>query len=144
MKDEFNYKSVPFNFAHCFQSQCLKAAHCLRNIAAQHVTNDSPFISIVNPACIPTDAEACSFFQSSQKIQVAWGIAHLLDHVPHKEATGLKSLLIGHFGRSKYYRLYRKENPLTPEDQAYIQRLFRQRGIQEALSFDSYSKEYNW
>lgn len=144
MKEELNYKSVPSHFPHCFNNQCLKAENCLRNLAARNTTTEFPYINTVNPVCIPADTIHCTYFQSIQKMRVAWGITHLLDNVPHKNARELKDQLIGYFGRGKYYRFYRKECYLTPEDQTCIRRLFRQKGVQEELSFDSYSEEYKW
>ena len=144
MKEEFNYQSVPYNFAHCFNNQCPKAGKCLRNIAAQHCTNNYPTLRIINPACIPANADTCPHFQTNAKIHVAWGIKDLLDNVPHKYVSLLKSQMLAYFGRGKYYRFYRKECYLTPEDQAYIGQLFRRNGYEGELAFDSYSDEYDW
>ena len=43
-----------------------------------------------------------------------------------------------------YYRFYRKEKYLSPEQQEYIRRIFRQKGITEEPAFDSYTEEYKW
>lgn len=144
MNDEFNYKSVPSGFAHCLQNKCSKAGKCLRNIAAQNVTTEYPYMTIVKPVCIPADGEQCPYFRPAEKIRVAWGVTRIFDNVPHKDATELKNRIIGHFGRSRYYRFYRKEYCITPEDQALIRKLFRQKGFQEEVSFDAYSEEYKW
>ena len=56
----------------------------------------------------------------------------------------LKNRLIAHFGRGKYYRFYREESYLSPDDQAYIRSIFRQYNIQGEPAFDSYSEEYSW
>ena len=144
MENEFNYQSVPYNFAHCFNHQCPKAGKCLRNIAAQHCINNYPTLRIINPAAIPADANACPHFRSATKIHVAWGIKHLLDNVPYKNVYELKSQMIAHFGRGRYYRFYRKECYLAPEQQAYIRQLFRNQGIKEEPAFEAYSDEYSW
>ena len=67
-----------------------------------------------------------------------------MDNVPHKDAEQLKSLMLSHFGRGMYYRFYRKEKYLSPEQQEYIRRIFRQKGITEEPAFDSYTEEYEW
>lgn len=144
MESNFDYDSVPYAFAHCFNNQCPKAEKCLRHLAAQHCTNNYPTINIINPACIPADTDTCPHFQPTQKIHVAWGIHNLLDNVPYKDVHELKAWLIAHFGRGKYYRFYRKESYLTPEDQAFIRRMFRQKGIEQEPTFESYSEEYKW
>lgn len=144
MESNFDYNSVPYAFAHCFNNQCPKAAKCLRNLAAQHCTNSSPTLRIINPTCIPTDGGACAHFKSNRKIHVAWGIKHLLDNVSYKDVHELKAWIMAYFSRGKYYRFYRKESYLTPEDQEFIRNAFRQRGIKEEPVFESYSEEYRW
>lgn len=144
MEDNFDYQLVPYGYAHCFNDQCVKGTKCLRHLTAMHVTEQDAVLSIVNPKRVPEDTAACSFFQPIQKIRVAWGTKHLLDNVPNKDAASLKSLLIKHFGRAMYYRFYRKERYLTPEQQAYITNLFRQKGIMGEPVFELYTDEYNW
>lgn len=46
-------KTVPFNYARCYNEQCPKACNCLRRVAALLTTADTSYISIVNPMCIP-------------------------------------------------------------------------------------------
>jgi len=77
-------------------------------------------------------------------VRVAWGIKHLLDDVPYKSLQPLKNQLIAYFGRGKYYRFYRKECSLSPEDQKYIRQTFRQHGIKKEPAFETYSEEYRW
>ncbi|WP_321333413.1 DUF6078 family protein [uncultured Bacteroides sp.] len=144
MNNDFDYNSVPYGYAHCFNNQCPKANSCMHHLAALHVMPNSPYITIVNPTCIPADATTCPYFHLSQKIHVAWGISRLLDNVPYKDACNLRKQLLAHFGKNLYYRFYRKERYIKPEDQAFIQQLFRQKGITEEPLFDSYSEEYSW
>ena len=94
--------------------------------------------------CIPATGIDCPHFQNAEKIHVAWGISHLLDNVPYKDGTNIKQQLIGHFGKTLYYRFYREERFLSPAEQHYIRQLFRRKGITEEPVFDSYTDEYNW
>ncbi|WP_321480590.1 DUF6078 family protein [uncultured Bacteroides sp.] len=144
MNNDFDYGSVPFGYAHCFNHQCPKGNHCMRHMVALNATPNIPYITIVNPTCIPTDANSCPYFKQSQKIHVAWGISHLLDKVPHKEANILKELFLNHFGRNLYYRFYRKERFITPEEQNFIQQAFTKEGVLEKPQYESYSEEYSW
>lgn len=43
MKNDFDYKSVPPNFAHCFNDQCKKTDNCLRHLAGKNNTPDKSF-----------------------------------------------------------------------------------------------------
>ncbi len=144
MEPTFDYNSVPYTFAHCFNAQCPMAGKCLRQLAAQHCTSNEPTLRIINPTLIPDDATTCPYLLSTQKIRVAWGIKNLLDNVPYKMVHELKASMIAHFGRGKYYRFYRKECYLTLEDQKYISQLFHQKGLEEKPVFESYSEEYKW
>ena len=91
-----------------------KACNCLRRVAALLTTADTSYISIVNPMCIPATGIDCPHFQNAEKIHVAWGISHLLDNVPYKDGTNIKQQLIGHFGKTLYYRFYREETLPKP------------------------------
>ena len=114
MKHSSEKPLAPANYSRCFNNQCPKADNCLHRLAALRDTPEYPSIRIINPLCIPEDSSQCAYFQSTQKIHVAWGISHLLDEVPYKNLQPLKSQLIAHFGRGKYYRFYREESYLSP------------------------------
>ena len=75
---------------------------------------------------------------------MAWGVRALLDDVPLKDAVSIKDRLLQHFGRSLYYRFYRKEYSIDPEQQEFIRRLFRQKDIKKEPAFEYYTEEYKW
>ena len=120
MENKFDYQSVPYGFAHCFHSQCIHKEECLHHLAAINCTSQYPTLSIINPNRIPADTTDCPYFRKAQKYRVAWGIRHLLDNVPHKCAAPMRNQLVGHFGKTTYYRFYRQEQGLFPKAQAYI------------------------
>ena len=103
MKHSSEKPLAPANYSRCFNNQCPKADNCLHRLAALRDTPEYPSIRIINPLCIPEDSSQCAYFQSTQKIHVAWGISHLLDEVPYKNLQPLKSQLIAHFGREESY-----------------------------------------
>lgn len=142
MEKDFDYQSVPYGFAHCFNSQCAQSRKCLRHLVTECCTSQYPTLSIINPKCIPADTTTCTYFKNTRQLHMAWGLSHLLDNVPYKDANGLRQHLVAHFGKTNYYRHYRQELPLLPEDQAYIRKVFQQKGIAEEPKFDRYSDEY--
>ena len=144
MKDNFNYQSVPYGFAHCFNSQCVHREECLHHLAAENSTSQYPTLSIINPNRIPADTTGCPYFREARKQRVAWGIRHLLDNVPHKYAAPMRNLFINHFGKTPYYRFYRQEQGLFPKAQAYIRQVFKQNGIAEEPEFERFSEEYSY
>ena len=94
MKHSSEKPLAPANYSRCFNNQCPKADNCLHRLAALRDTPEYPSIRIINPLCIPEDSSQCAYFQSTQKIHVAWGISHLLDEVPYKNLQPLKLSLI--------------------------------------------------
>lgn len=113
-------------------------------LAATNCTSQCPTLSIINPNCIPADTTNCPHFRKALKCRVAWGIRHLLDNVPHKCAAPMRNQLVGHFGKTTYYRFYRQEQGLFPKAQAYIRQVFKQYGIAEEPKFERYSEEYSY
>lgn len=144
VKEESRTISAPYTFARCFNAQCSKAEKCLRRMAALYDTNSYPFISIVNPDCLPADTCNCPHFRDAEKIHVAWGLKNLFDRIPYVDAISLRSQLLGHYGKTTYYRFYRGEHYLSPNEQNYIRRLFRQKGITDEPAFERYTDEYKW
>lgn len=144
MENKFDYQTVPYGFTHCFHSHCARKEECLHHLAAAHCTSQYPTLSIINPNYIPADTTDCPYFRSARKQRVAWGIRHLLDNVPHKCAAPMRNQLIGHFGKTAYYRFYRQEQALFPKAQAYIRQVFKQNGIAEEPKFERYSEEYSY
>ncbi len=142
MENNFDYQSVPYDYAHCFIPQCAQSANCLRHLVAAHSTSQNATLSIINPHCIPADTSVCPYFKSTRKLRMAWGIKHLLNNVPYKYGSSIRQQLISHFGKTAYYRIYREERVLLPEEQAYVRQLFRQYGIEEEPRFEKYSDEY--
>lgn len=144
MKEKNDSLSVPYNFARCFNSQCTQASNCLRHIAAQQDSIDNLYITIINPTRFPADGNHCECFKASVKVSVAWGLKELIESISYKDAVSIRTQLIGHYGKTGYYRLYRGERGLMPKDQAYIKQIFRNKGIKEEPTFQRYTEEYIW
>ena len=107
MKEEPDSLPVPYNFARCFNDQCPQASKCLRHIAAQYNGADYLYITSVNPARYPADGNQCECFKTAVKVHVTWGLKRLLDRIPYEDAVSIRSQLVGHYGKTGYYRLYR-------------------------------------
>ena len=93
MENKFDYQSVPYGFAHCFNSQCVHKEECLHHLAATNCTSQCPTLSIINPNCIPADTTNCPHFRKALKCRVAWGIRHLLDNVAGAEDFAQESVV---------------------------------------------------
>ncbi|SHE70506.1 hypothetical protein SAMN05444349_10556 [Bacteroides faecichinchillae] len=143
MKQETN-QSAPYSFARCFNAQCLQASKCLRYLITENDTPNIPFITAVSPVCYPEDTNKCPYFHTAERVQVAWGIKRLLKRLPYEDAVSIRKHLIWHFGKTCYYRFYREERYLSPNDQKYIQQVFHNKGIADKPTFDRYTEEYIW
>lgn len=144
MDNGFNNESVPSDFAYCFNHQCTKNKKCMRYLVAEFYSSAKSTIRIINPAGIPEDTNSCMQFHPIRKMRVAWGITHLFDNLPYKDVTGVRAQLINHFGRNNYYRIYRKELGLTPEEQKVFRQVFQKKGITDEPAFEYYTEEYQW
>ncbi len=52
--------------------------------------------------------------------------------IAYEDAVSIRIQLVGHYGKTGYYRFYRGERGLMPKDQAYIRQLFRNKGIKKS------------
>ena len=142
MEQKTNTLSVPYSYARCYNEQCRQAENKFNTVASSR--GDYPFITILNPVRFPKADGNCSYFQKAEKVRMAWGVKGLLDKIPYEDAVSIKQQLIGHFGKTKYYRFYREERYLTPKEQAYIRQVFCNKGITEEPPFTRYTDEYMW
>ena len=68
-------KTVPFNYARCYNEQCPKVCNCLRRVAALLTTADTSYISIVNPMCIPATGIDCPPLPKRRKRYMWHGVS---------------------------------------------------------------------
>lgn len=144
MKNPTQPLAPPSDYPRCFNTQCPKAAECLRQLAAQQDDGNRTFLTAVNPKAIPPSPEACPHFKPARKVRLAWGVKNLFDTLPQKQAKVIKAEILRHFGRTKYYRIYRHETYMEPGEQEYIRKTFLRNGIRENPVFDKYTEGYVW
>lgn len=140
----FDYREVPYEFSHCFNHSCPRAAECLRHVAATYATNEVYFIKVVNPAAYPINPAKCPFFLHSERIRLAWGFSKLYDHIPYATAVKIRQAMRLQFARSTYYRMQNQERPVSPSEQETIAHIFAKNGITAPPEFDRYTYAYNW
>lgn len=143
MLDKFDYFRVPNGFAHCFNDRCEQAGSCLRHQIIPYIPEERWSVPIVNPARIVPGGD-CPGFMSDQPVRFAYGMEHLLDELPYREAKEVKSVMKRHFGKTCFYRLKRRERCFSPQDQQYVRNLFRRHGIEKEPAFDSYTEDFLW
>lgn len=144
MKSEFNYQSVPHNFAHCFNGQCARAGECLRYFVGERIPADCNYVTAVNPNKVALEEKSCPFFKEKRLVRMAIGMSHLYDNLTYRDAIAVKRPIYSHFGRSTYYRMRNSERLITPEEQAFIKKAFQACGITSEPVFDAYEDDYVW
>jgi len=113
-------------------------------VVTQHADKEVQQISIVNPAYVLGNEDACSYFHEDRKSCFVRGITHIFDNLPYKQAIKVKRLLFYTLKRNTYYRIQRKERLIRPEEIALIREIFRKEGIKEDPAFDEFIYKYDW
>lgn len=143
MKSEFEYQSLPASFAHCQNSQCLRADKCLRHQVMLRIPKERCFVTVVNPDHVSPDGGNCTSFIDELPLQYARGMTHLFDNVSLSDAKIINSQILAYLGRNKYYRCKSKKRLINPKEQEYIREAFRKKGVTEPPVFDEYVDYYD-
>ena len=136
--------SIPRDYTLCTNSECEKSMQCLRYLSFLEISQDNITIKVLNPKLFPAANHDCKFFNSTNKINLAWGIKNILNDLPYQIAKEVKKDLLARFGHTKYYRFYREEVALMPKDQEIFQNIFEKHGIAEKPAYTRFTEEYNW
>lgn len=144
MKEDFNYKEVPYNYIHCLHAQCRHSDKCLRYLITRYADPKIEHITIVNPSYALANEDNCSFFHEDRMSCFACGITHIFDNLPYKQALKVKKLVYNKLRRNTYYRIKRKERLINPEEISLIREIFRNEGIKDEPAFDELIYKYDW
>lgn len=142
MKQTFDYNALPSYFAHCFNANCLRADQCLRHKMAILLPKERETVLTVNHLRFLPNGEDCTFFKNNETRLYAKGISALIDSLPHAKAITIRQKLVDHFGKSLYYRFYRKEALISPDQQSFFKEIFKAQGIAEPPVFDELIERY--
>lgn len=144
MEEQIDFSKVPYQYDMCIDTKCSKATTCLRHLAGQSITEDTPYCTIINPKFINSLKGDCPYYRSNTKVRYAKGFIKMLEALPHNQMRTVISHLMSHFERNMYYRIRRGERVLTPAEQKKILNILRNCGVTAPQSFDSYVEEYDW
>lgn len=144
MNSDLDYKSFPVTFMHCFNEQCRRGGQCLRRQMALRIPKERESVLAVNPGHIDSlTGEDCPSFLLDQPQRFARGFSHLFDNVPLQKAFAIKSQMLTYFGRTSFYRCYRKERLIKPSEQERIRQMFLNQKLSEEPQFDEYVDYYD-
>ena len=142
MKDHLIYKDMPANYLHCYNESCELAETCLHQIVARLGISTNSIVKTVNPKY--NHGAACRYYRSNEPVRMAYGMSHTYDDVLAADIVPLRRAINSHFGNGMYYKRRNGEKAITPDEQEYISRVFRNHGYPEGASFDRYEDELKW
>lgn len=142
--NDFMNLKMPEYYTLCQNERCPKADDCLRKLCYDENLPDTASISVINPNRYPSSNEDCHFFVSKEKIRMSWGVKDFYSALPHDAAKAIKKELLMCFGRTKYYRFFREELPISPSEQESIRQIFKKNGIESEPCYTHFSEEYSW
>lgn len=128
----------------CYVSTCPRKEHCLHWLVGQAASDGVPYITTVNPLRKDVVAGTCADYRSDAKRMMARGMLNFYENIPEAKAKAIRSALIQHFTRTKYFKLRNGTTPITPEDRQDITTICRACGWDEAPVFDSCYEEYDF
>ncbi|MDE5799319.1 MAG: hypothetical protein K2H73_09965 [Treponemataceae bacterium] len=134
----------PTDYMLCQNSGCDRAETCLRYRCLLDLTDEPVSVRVLNPRRYPQGEAACDYYCTTEKIRIAWGIKHIFNGLPYESARNIKSELLSHFGRTKYYRFFREEVPLLPADQKVTRAIFRKNGVESEPAYTRFSEAFDW
>lgn len=131
---------VPEHYVLCYNDNCSKAQTCLRRIVAKGNYVKDNIVSAVNPALYGGDK--CSYYAPNTPVRLAYGMLHTFDNILARDIAAMRNDLREHFGNGSYYRRRNGTQPITPEDQQFIARMFKKYGYDIEPVFDCYKTDF--
>lgn len=140
---ELTFDQRPWAWPVCFIDKCPDKEQCLRHRVALLAPEDVQFAFAVTPAVLKK--KPCPMFRKEEIMRAAKGMTRLLMNVKSADLIALRAQLRAYLGgRTAYYRYWRGEYVLTPEQQADIADIFRTFGYNEPPLFDSYEERFRF
>ena len=137
----FDFNSVPYTWALCFNDTCPMHDTCMRHFAGRHMPTGRAQGPAVYPAALQKGK--CRLFVEKRVIRSAWGFSKLFLDVKRVDDTPIRREIQRYLGcRSTYYRYMSGRFTLTPEQQADILEIFRTYGYTAPRDFDNYVEHY--
>ena len=137
-------EKVPTDYILCTQSDCPKAATCLRHAAMAMMPAEVTTWRIVSPTHLAQTGGECPYYRSTEKVRYARGFVRMMSAMAVHQAHVAKESLIATFGMAMYYRMRKGTRLINPTEQEKIYQLLDQQGITERPEFDSYTEDYLW
>ena len=141
---DFDYAKVPYDYIHCFNHQCPRAAECLRHLAGLNIPKDVQTVRCVSPSAWPTDAAKCPYYRTTKKVTLAWGVTNIASGILPHLAVAIRHDVRHLWPHTSYARIRHLERPITPDKQREIERIFAYYAPGSHPKYNYVTEEYDF
>ena len=144
MKQLFQFKEVPADWALCFRDECPVHEQCQRWLAGSYAPKTLAIHPCVTPMTVKKE-RPCKYYVKPEPVTLAYGFGDLFSQVRRNEYEPLRRAVYRIFGsESSYYRCKRGKRPISPEQQESVKKLFREHGYEHLVTFLRTQETYNF
>lgn len=143
-EETFDYARVPYDYTHCFNHDCPRAAECLRHLAGQHIPPSVRTVRCVSPSAWPAGDGACDSYQVAHKVTLAWGLSRLTQGVPYPQDKAIQRAVRQLWPHSSYARIRHLERPIQPDMQRKIESIFALYAPGARPTYESLTETYDF
>ena len=145
MKKEIVNEQVPSGYPICTSESCNERAHCLHAHFASEVLCEARTFTMINQQH-PSyqEGKACELYRSDEPERYARGLTKAMGEMSHNNYVAFTNYLIAKHTKTQFYRIKRGDIPLSPAEQAELQKVLRSYGCAGEEPFDRYEMRYTW
>lgn len=132
---DMDFKHIHRNIPICFNKECPSCDKCMRYLAGMKSPDTLQYHLCVVPQALKGDR--CELFQANETVKVAYGFSRSYDDVLKRDFTTIRKILTAYLSNKRgYYKYLKGEWPLMPEQQEYIEEVFRNHGYEGKVVYD--------
>ena len=131
-------KYIPYNIT-CPLASCSRSKTCARYANYQKAKAEEASFMVLNTDLLQVEGEVCPYHLVSERQRWARGFTRLCKSIPSGNAKYLN--VYTPFTQRRFYKAKNGEFPLNPQMQADLLEIFKERGADLSLGFDSYEEQ---
>ena len=145
VEKEILIKKAHEGYTVCYVDQSPLRTQCLRWLVGQHVPDTDCSYRCVNPHFKGVATSDCPMYRMDQKVRFAKGMMHTFtSDMPKRVEPAVRQGVIGLTNRTYYFEYRNGSRLIPPALQENIRDLFRTNGWTGEVTFDDYTKDYDW
>lgn len=132
------------NYLVCFIDGCPLHETCLRWVVGKYVNQGLVSHISVNPRNPRMNGVDCPMYREKVRVKVKRGLTRFYHEMPGYMERSVRSELIAHFGRRRYFLMRKGELLIYPADQQAIEQTCRRHGWTAPLVYDGEDEDWLW